>query len=86
MLIVEWGVWLLQSTYREQAARGPDTTCQQKKGRRMPARPHSAAACVPHAAHERQASLLLEEEEEDGSYCFPLGQKASSDTIHSDVL
>ena len=56
------------------------------KERATHARPHSAAACVPHAAHKREASLLLEEEEEDGSYCFPLGQKASSDTIHSDVL
>ena len=34
------------------------------KERATHARPHSAAACVPHAAHEREASLLLEEEEE----------------------
>ena len=93
MLIAEWGV--LQKFVRQQAARGPDT-CQRKKERRMPAprcrprrplaHPHSAPACVPHAAHEREASLLLEEEEEDGSYCFPLGQKASSDTNRRDVL
>ena len=35
----------------------------------------------------REASLLLlEEEKEDGWYCFPLGQKASSDTNRRDVL
>ena len=37
-------------------------------------------------AHERGASLLLEEKKEDGSYCFPLGQKAFSDTIQRAVL
>ena len=66
------------------AARGPDT-CQRKKGRRMPAPAFSSSLSGTCGAREASL-LLLEEEKEDGWYCFPLGQKASSDTNRRDVL